>query len=78
MVTLLVLLVDLLARLTVTERDLAGRLLYASRVTRPGRTFLNLVLATKRRTAAATAAITLDDAFYADLKWWQHLIIATN
>ena len=80
-VALLALLVDWLARLTATERDLAslaGRLLFASRVIRPGRTFLNRVLATKRRAASATAAIKLDDAFYADLKWWQHSLITTN
>lgn len=79
--SLLELLVKWLARLTATERDLAslaGRLLYASRVIRPGRTFLNRVLATKRRAAVAPAAITLDEAFHADLKWWHRSLVATN
>lgn len=64
-----------------SERDLnrlAGRLLYASRVVRPGRIFLNRVLATKRRAALSPTTIILDPAFFADIRWWRQSLVSTN
>ena len=73
-----------LSRSHATERELArlaGKLLWASRVVRPGRIFLNRILATKRRAATAPLApapIHLDADFVADLQWWLESLKATN
>lgn len=64
-----------------TEKELAslaGKLLFASRVVRPGRTFLNRALATKRQAAAAGGTIILDAGFFADISWWSNSLRSSN
>ena len=66
---------------TASEHELAvlcGRLLYASGVIFAGRLFLNRCLATKRRASRHTKPITLDEDFWADIKWWQAAIALRN
>ena len=70
-----------LDKIQATEKELAslaGKLLYASRVVRPGRTFLNRALATKRQAAAAGGTIILDAGFFADISWWSKSLRSSN
>ena len=72
---------DWLAQTRADDRQLArlaGKLLWASRVVRPGRVFLNRVLATKRWAASLSAPIYIDSAFRADVQWWADSLISTN
>ena len=81
LVAILSLLADWMGRETATVRELAslaGKLLYASRVVRPGRIFLNRVLASKRRASATAAPIILDSSFHADIAWWHKSLVSSN
>ena len=78
---LLQLLDDWSHREQATVRDLArlaGKLLYAGRVVRPGRTFLNRVLSEKRHATFAGTPIIHDKGFQADITWWRESLVHTN
>ena len=66
---------------TASEHELAvlcGKLLYAAGVIFAGRLFLNRCLATKRRASRHSTPITLDEDFWADIRWWQSAIALRN
>ena len=77
-----------LTKTRATERELAsitGKLLYAARVVRPGRIFLNRMLRTKSRAAEHSGwygsnhvPFMLDASFKADVAWWAESLRTTN
>ena len=70
-----------IAKQTASEHELAvlcGKLLYAANVIHAGRLFLNRCLATKRRASRHRKPITLDQDFWADIRWWQEAIALRN